>query len=158
MLSNTVYRPTGTLTTASERLVGWSQFLPDHPDVSPPNFIKRHSEGDPSHPSGTLRSALAVLRLFSPLLPHPLSQSTAGAAAIPPCRPPKMLRALFSCALLSCALLAAADAASDVATLTSKTFESIIAKEDLVLVKFFAPWCVFFCFCVHDLTDSAPLT
>lgn len=52
-------------------------------------------------------------------------------------------RALFSVlagvALLSVAF--AADEASDVIKLTKDNFDDVIAKEKLVLVKFFAPWC-----------------
>jgi hypothetical protein len=32
-------------------------------------------------------------------------------------------------------------AATDVATLTVKTFDGVVSKEELVLVKFHAPWC-----------------
>lgn len=55
-----------------------------------------------------------------------------------------MTRAAAFAAAVAAALAVACagDAASsDVATLTSKTFDGTISKEELVLVKFFAPWC-----------------
>lgn len=54
-------------------------------------------------------------------------------------RPILLCAAALCCALLSSAY--AKDAVTDVATLTMKTFEEVVAKEDLVLVKFYAPWC-----------------
>lgn len=55
-----------------------------------------------------------------------------------------MMRFALSAAAIAVAFLAAfaGDAApSDVAILTSKTFDGTISKEELVLVKFYAPWC-----------------
>lgn len=51
--------------------------------------------------------------------------------------------AIYAAAVAAAVAVAfAGDAASnDVATLTSKTFDGTISKEELVLVKFFAPWC-----------------
>lgn len=45
------------------------------------------------------------------------------------------------CVILSYGILGASAGSSDVVTLTSKNFDEVIKKEELVLVKFYAPWC-----------------
>lgn len=53
-----------------------------------------------------------------------------------------LTRVLFSAvALTFLSAVAFAEEASDVVTLTTKNFADVVAKEKLVFVKFFAPWC-----------------
>ena len=53
---------------------------------------------------------------------------------------------LASVLSLALATLAVAEEASDVVDLTPANFKSVVDPEKLILVEFFAPWCVLFYF------------
>ncbi|KAJ8455139.1 hypothetical protein ONZ45_g19036 [Pleurotus djamor] len=51
------------------------------------------------------------------------------------------LRHTLCAAFVASVSLVSASASSDVVTLTSSNFSSVVETESLILVKFFTPWC-----------------